>query len=168
MRRGGGKQKGAAQERVVCVALSLWLTNGKQEDVLWRSAISGGRSTVAHAKGKRMAAQAGDISCIHPAGHTFISKFMVEVKAYANLDYVGLLSNRGHLVDFWNEAKMQAKRYDKFPLLIAKQNRQPTVACLTLAGIEALQLPKYSIIIAPKMNLRIVLFEDFLKCAIPP
>ena len=168
MRRGGSKQKGAAQERIVCVALSLWLTNGKQEDVLWRSSMSGGRSTVAHAKGKRMAAQAGDISCIHPAGHTFISKFMVEVKAYANLDYVGLLSNRGHLVDFWNEAKMQAKRYGKFPLLIAKQNRQPTVACLTLAGIEALQLPKHSIIIAPKMNLRVVLFEDFLKCAVPP
>jgi hypothetical protein len=165
---GGGKRKGSSFERLICTKLSMWITDGKQEDVFWRSATSGGRSTVAHAKGKRMAAQAGDISCIHPAGHIFISKFMVEVKAYANLDYVGLLSNRGHLVDFWNEAKMQAKRYGKLPLLIAKQNRQPTVACLTLAGIEALQLPKYSIIIVPKMNLRVVLFEDFLKCAIPP
>jgi len=47
MRKGGGKAKGASFERDICRRLSLWVSAGKQEDVFWRSAMSGGRSTVA-------------------------------------------------------------------------------------------------------------------------
>jgi hypothetical protein len=53
MRKGGGKQKGSQFERDVCRELSLWVSHGKQEDVYWRSAMSGGRSTVAALKGAR-------------------------------------------------------------------------------------------------------------------
>lgn len=168
MRSGGGKAKGSQFEREVCKLLSLWLSQGKVEDVLWRSAMSGGRSTVAHAKGKRLAAQAGDISAIHPLGNEFISKFMVECKTYHDLQYVGLLSNRGHLVKFWLEAKHQARRYDKLPLLIAKQNQQPATVCLNRKGFALLGIePKYNVLTAHRLGMHIILLDTFLRTAKP-
>lgn len=163
MRSGGGKQKGASFERDVCRRLSLWVSMGAMEDCFWRSAMSGGRSTVGYAKGKRMAAQAGDISSINIYGHPLINLFMIECKAYANLNYPGLLKGKGHLVEFWAEASKQAKRYDKMPLLIAKQNQMPVTACINSDGARLLELRSHSVLIAPKLDLRILLFDDFLK-----
>lgn len=162
------KQKGAAFERLVCVKLSIWLSKGNREDLLWRSSMSGGRSTVAFGRGKRFATQAGDISSIDPAGSEFTSKFMTECKNYKDLNLVGLLSTRGHLVEFWEEAKKQAEKYDKLPLLIAKQNHQPEIACLTCEGVALLRLQMHPILIAPKLDMKIVLFDDFLKYAVQP
>jgi hypothetical protein len=164
MRKGGGKQKGANTEREVCKKLSLWLSHGKHEDLLWRSAMSGGRSTVGFAKGKRLAAQAGDISSIHPLSGPFIEKFLCEVKDYRDLNFVGLLSGRGHLVQFWGETVVQARNYSKFPLLIAHQNRQPTIACFSILGLRHFtDLDDTVVLAAPKLDLWIVLFEDLLK-----
>lgn len=163
MRKGGGKAKGASFEREICKSLSLWVSKGTQEDVFWRSAMSGGRSTVAHARGKRLAAQAGDISCIHPIGAPFADKFFLECKAYKSLDFVGLLKGRGKLVEFWAEAVFQADRYGKLPLLIAKQNQQPIIACLSDGGLHISKHLIPRVLIAPKLHLHIVLFEDLLK-----
>lgn len=168
MRSGGGKSKGASWEREVCCRLSLWLTDGAQEDTLWRSAMSGGRSTVGFTKGKRFAEQAGDISSVSPLGTAFISKFIPECKAYKDLNYTGLLKGKGHLVEFWAEVNKQAKRYNKMPLLIAKQNLMPPVACIDSDGARLLGLRSHSVLIAPKLDLRIVLFDDFLKHGKPP
>jgi hypothetical protein len=165
MKKGGGKQKGASFERDVCVKLSRWVSDGAADDIFWRSSMSGGRSTIAHAKGKRLAAQAGDISCIHPLGHLFMSKFVVECKFYKDLKYHGLLTGTGHLVEFWQTVKAEAKRYNKMPLMIAKQNQLPTVACLTLRGLTELGLKGTCVLIAPKGNLHAVLFDDYLKHA---
>lgn len=140
MRAGGGKQKGAQFERDVCVMLSRWLTNGEQEDVFWRSAMSGGRSTVAFKRGKRLATQVGDISCIHPAGQYFIESFAPECKFYASLDYQGLFTNKGKLLSFWDEINIQAKRYTKSAFLVAKQNRMPVIVCTDRSGMWDLGL----------------------------
>lgn len=161
MRAGGGKSKGAQFERDICKRLSLWISADKHEDVFWRSSMSGGRSTVAFARGKRLAAQAGDISSIHPLGHTFIEKYLLECKTYRDLDYVGLLSKRGKLVQFWQEATRQAKLYDKKPVLIAKQNQQPITICVGYGLAEQWKLRP--VLRAPRLNLCIALFDDFLK-----
>lgn len=161
MRAGGGKQKGANTEREVCKKLSLWISKGEHEDLLWRSAMSGGRSTVGFAKGKRLAAQAGDISCIHPLGAPFIAKFLVEVKDYADLNFIGLLKGKGHLVQFWAETVVEARNYSKLPMLIAHQARQPTIVCLSQIG--HIDLPSQPVLIAPKLDLFILLFEELLK-----
>lgn len=166
MRKGGGKSKGSSFERLVCKELSLWLTKGAQEDILWRSAMSGGRSTVAARKGKRLAAQAGDISSIHPYGHSLIAKYMVECKFYADLQYTGLLTNKGKLVEFWRVAKAEAERYGKLPMLIAKQNQQPITVCLCEKGIKAFGVKP--ILKAHRLGLHVVLFEDFVKRAVRP
>lgn len=163
MRKGGGKAKGASFERSVCKALSLWVSHNKHEDVFWRSAMSGGRSTVAYAKGKRLAEQAGDITCIHPIGQAFANRFLMECKTYRDLQYYGLLSSKGNLVKFWREACRQAQRYGKLPLMVAKQNQQPATVCLSRDGAKLLRVRP--IITAPKLNLRIVLLDEFLKTA---
>lgn len=128
--------------------------------------MSGGRSTVGHAKGKRLATQAGDISSISTISHKFIQTFLCECKFYKDLNFIGLLHNKGHLVEFWHEVKLQAKRYNKNPLLIAKQNRYPTVVCLDRAGYYGLGLKGRAVFIIPKLGMRVVLFDDFLKHAV--
>jgi hypothetical protein len=160
------KQKGASFERLICTQLSLWLSGGKQEDLLWRSSMSGGRSTVAAAKGKRFAQQAGDISAIHPLGHKLTDNFYPECKSYRDLNFVGLLQRRGKLADFWLETCKQARHYKKFPLLIAKQNQQPIIVCLSREGQALLGVNAH--LMVPPMGLRIVLFDKFLKTAKVP
>lgn len=161
MRQGGGKQKGASFEREVCKRLSLWLSHGTAEDLLWRSAMSGGRSTVGRKKGKLHSAQAGDISAVDARGNPFIDKFYVECKAYKDLDFGNLIKGTGHLIDFWKLAKEDAARYRKRPLLIAKQNNHPIIVCVNgrVAGRYDRSLFKVSVYEA---NLYIALWEDFL------
>jgi hypothetical protein len=166
MRRGGGKSKGASFERDVCKALSLWISAGTAEDVFWRSAMSGGRSTVAAAKGKSLAQQAGDISAVSRIGAPFIETFYVECKFYRDLKFHGLMTGTGQLATFWGAAKTEAKRYEKLPILIAKQNQLPVIACLSHFGLETLKLaPQRCVLTAPKLGMSVLLFDDFLKHA---
>lgn len=163
MRNGGGKQKGASFERDVCRHLSLWVSSGTQEDVFWRSAMSGGRATVGQRRGKLHAAQAGDISAVHEIGMFFIGLFMVECKAYKNLDFIGLLKDTGKLYQFWAKAKAEATRYGKFPLLIAKQNQQPVMACLDSDGMLRLGISMRHVKVSVhKCELYLVPFDTFI------
>jgi hypothetical protein len=166
MRKGGGKFKGASFEREVCTSLSLWMSAGKSEDLYWRSAMSGGRSTVASRKGKRLAAQAGDISCIHASGSPLTDAFLIECKNYRDLNFVGLLKRTGKLAQFWLETRKQALHYKKLPMLIAKQNQQPIIVCLSREGQNLLKLNFH--LWVPSMGLRVMLFDNFLKTAVRP
>lgn len=127
MKAGHGHSKGAAFERVVCKRLSLWLTQGKEEDVFWRSAMSGGRATRLVKKGKRGGNAAGDICATGEAGHQLTDYFFIECKFYANLDLIPFLLQRstGKLQKFWDQACLQAKSHSRSPMLIAKQNLIP-------------------------------------------
>ncbi len=169
MRPGGGKQKGAAFEREVCVALSRWITHNVQDDVFWRSAMSGGRATVAFKRGgRRLASQVGDISCIDPVGSFFINAFAPECKFYSDLNYTGLLTGKGKLLDFWAEIKKQAGRYNKHPFLVARQNRMAANVCLDNLGMLELGLQRsQALLISPKYNMYIFDFEHFLKACKP-
>jgi hypothetical protein len=168
MRKGGGKSKGSSFERLICKELSLWMSHGTMEDVYWRSAMSGGRSTVAASKGKRLAAQAGDISCINPFGHPLTDQFIIECKAYADLRFAGILTATGTLCNFWKELNLEARKYDKLPMLIARQNQMPTVVCLNRKGLDTLVLKLKCVLTAPKLNMYAVLLSDFLEYAKRP
>ena len=62
------KAKGSAFERHVCSTLSLWISKGKHDDWLWRSAMSGGRGTRRVAKHGAQNVS-GDICAVAPGGH---------------------------------------------------------------------------------------------------
>ena len=165
MRPGGGKQKGAQFERDMCVTLSRWLTYGDKDDIFWRSAMSGGRATVAHNKyGKRLSNQVGDISCIDPIGNYFISTFAPECKFYASLGYEGLLTGKSKLLTFWDEIKKQAEIHGKYPILFARQNRMLPHVCLSKSGLRKLGLRDIDVcLINPPHNIYILGVNEFVK-----
>lgn len=165
MRKGGGKAKGAEFERSICKQLSLWISSNEREDVFWRSAMSGGRATVAGRKGKNLAAHAGDISSTDQIGHTFISRYYVECKFYRDLKFQGLLTATGPLTAFWLTAKCEADKYNKTPILIAKQNQYPTIVCIDHSGSQELLLRGREMLYCPPLDLRILLMDEFLKHA---
>ena len=168
MRSGGGKQKGSQFEREICKKLSLWVSNNRQEDVFWRSAMSGGRSTVAWSKGVKLGNQVGDISSISPLGTTFTSMFVAECKFYSDLNILGLLTGTGNLIKFWAEVRRQGKLHNKMPFLIAKQNRLPVFLCLNLGAVLVFSLKGNHLLHAPKYNLYLYDFDKFLKEVQPP
>jgi hypothetical protein len=162
------KQKGAQFERDVCVALSKWVSRGKKEDVFWRSAMSGGRATVAQKRGKRLSSQVGDISCINPMGANFINAFAVECKFYAKLDFEGLLTGKGKLLEFWKTIKNQSEFHGKFAFLVAKQNRTPAMVCLRHGGLMELSLKEsQTLLISRPYDLYILELSSFVRDCVP-
>ena len=142
MRKGGGKQKGSAFERVVCKALSLWVSGGKLEDVFWRSAMSGGRATVARKKGRSAEAAAGDISAVRPIGSALLSLFLVECKSYKDLQLHGMFDAdmAGGICGMWKKLCIDSAALDKMPMMVAKQNGMKSFVLLNAAGVIALDL----------------------------
>lgn len=123
MRPGGGKTKGAEFERQVCKTLSLWVSNGERQDIFWRSAMSGGRATVAAKRGIKLSTQAGDISAIDPLGNKLIDNFIVECKYHRNIKLETLFTGRkGGIYEFWETLSALASKHSKKPMLIFKQN----------------------------------------------
>lgn len=128
MKSGGGKQKGSAFERKICKALSLWVSRGKDEDLFWRSAMSGGRATVARRKGTNLARQAGDITATAPEGHQLTDVFFIECKNVKTLGVTNFVYNRGSPIrGFWDVACEQADKHGREPMLIAKENHGITL-----------------------------------------
>jgi len=126
MRPGGGKAKGASFEREVCVALSLWVSDGASEDLFWRSAMSGGRSTRGAKAGKDLRRQAGDISAVSAEGCSLTDRFYIECKHVKDLGIASFFLKRtGPLAKFWHVAMTEAILHRKQPMLIARQNLMP-------------------------------------------
>lgn len=162
MKAGGGKGKGSAFERRVCKDLSLWVSKGKREDLFWRSAMSGGRSTVRAAKGKLTEHQSGDISSVHPAGHALTNPYYLECKFYRDLNAAALVfKNGGTLAEFWKVACKEAARYRKEPMLILKQNQQPIVVGLQSGDIYGETMNELAFF--PQIDLKLYLFADLLR-----
>jgi len=72
--------KGSDYEREVCTTLSRWWTDGKRDDIFWRSAGSGARATVRGKRGKQTANQHGDVAAVDPIGAPLTDLFSIEIK----------------------------------------------------------------------------------------
>lgn len=142
MRAGGGKQKGAQFEREICKRLSLWVSNGKDEDLFWRSAMSGGRASVAMKVNKKLRRQAGDITATSIEGCTLTDRFYIECKHVKSLGLEAFLFNQnGPLQGYWDEASEQAEKHDKDPMIIAKQNRMDPLVIISKDSLRRLIWP---------------------------
>jgi len=170
MRSGAGKQKGSAFERSICSLLSKWLTRGYRSDILWRSAMSGGRATVAHKKGQELAHVSGDICAVHPLGHPFVAKFFCELKFYRDLRLGNVVAGKpSPLTTFWIKACEQARDHQKIPMLIAKQNNLPILLCTNTMGRLWLNQSGTLIqtVALPGMDMDVFLLDDVLATTSP-
>lgn len=131
MRPGGGKQKGAAFERLICKQLSLWVSAGKSQDCFWRSAMSGGRATVSARKGKLLPRQAGDITATSPEGHALTDWFYVECKSLRDISLDSFLFGTGKLVPIWDVAIREAVKHKREPMLIVKERGRPPIVIVS-------------------------------------
>lgn len=121
------KAKGSAFERSVCRKLSLWITSGARADCFWRTSLSGGRATVAHKRGRDVR-QAGDITAVAEEGYRLTNLVYIECKHYAQIQLDSfILTNKGHLAEFWRRTCKEAAKRGKEPWLIARQNHKPTI-----------------------------------------
>ena len=94
---GKGKNKGTNFERQICKQLSLWWTNGKSEDVFWRTASSGAMANIRSKKCKRAFGQYGDIQAINPIGQPLIDLCTIELKrGYSKSTFADLMEPSTH------------------------------------------------------------------------
>lgn len=142
MKRGGGHSKGASWERECCKRLSKFFTAGERDDLFWRTAMSGGRATLQARKGKSVSAQVGDIGAIDSDGeYHFLRHVVVECKHHHNLHIErGFISSTGNLHAFWVKHCGDAVAVRREPVLIARQDRTPTLLIMTGNAAEALYL----------------------------
>jgi|SRR5262252_1389135 len=131
MKAGSGKQKGGRFERDTCRALSLWVSDGKRDDIFWRSSMSGGRATIGLKTGRRRGAQAGDIGAIDGLAELLLRLFYIECKFHRDLNIgQGIIKNNGLLYGFWTTAVRDARNYNRHAMLVARQNNTPTLCII--------------------------------------
>lgn len=171
MKKGGGSAKGSDFERLVCKQLSLWWSDGKNDDIFWRTAGSGARATNRAKQAKSTVAGHGDILAYHSDGEPLLRLFCFELKRGYNFDLLCLLKGtKGDIKTFWEQTVRSAENAGSdYPALIWKPDRQP---CLFFAPYHFSQrLQQYAGRSAiPRLRLRIGandvacwLFEDFLN-----
>lgn len=73
-------KKGPAWERKFCGLLSSWWTHGRDDDVFWRTAGSGGRATSRSKKGKSTKNHHGDVTHTDAVAVPFTQAFTLELK----------------------------------------------------------------------------------------
>lgn len=163
-----GKRKGSQYERDLCRKLSMWISSDKNPNLLWRSAMSGGRSTLAKKKGGMNKEQAGDISAIHPDGNKLTDHVYLEAKNYKDIGLANFFMGRpGTLTTFWVDTLAAAVYNEKTPMLIVKQNFYPEIVIFQ-EELFYLLLPKKAFRRTTTNhlgnNIIIGFLDEFLKC----
>jgi hypothetical protein len=126
----GSKRKGSSFERSICTSLSLWISGGKHDDLLWRSAMSGGRGT--RRELTRGAQQvSGDICAVAPGGHVLTNWWHIEAKHVKAMNLTSFaLKGSGWMATEWKRCKRQAVSHHKLPMMIVRQNLMPEITLL--------------------------------------
>jgi len=122
------KAKGSSFEREMSRLLSLWWTNGKRDDAIWRSASSGALTTVGRG---RYLAHTGDFAATDAEAAPLFDKVIIEAKRgynrYSVQDLLDMTPEAGAKNPTW---QMFSKLADtcfsqiKFGFLIWKRDRR--------------------------------------------
>lgn len=126
-------RKGSAFERAVCRRLSEWWTDGKRDDIFWRTTTSGARATSRAVKGRSTYGQYGDIQATDPMGEPLLKLICFELKCGYPLVSVGDLLDTVNGGKVWNEWIKKAKTSAEgakslyWMIVFKKGRRQPMV-----------------------------------------
>ncbi len=134
---GNGKNKGSNFERLISKKLSKWWTDGKRDDVFWRSQSSGGWNTIRRIAGQLTSTQYGDIQAIDSIGKPLLEALCIEVKIgygkWSVLDCIDKPAKGAEQVfeSFLKQVLNDWKSINNncsYPCLIAKRNmRKPII-----------------------------------------
>ncbi len=127
--------KGSGFEREVCKLLSRWWTNGKRDDVFWRTAGSGAMAKTRSKRNKKTFGQCGDVQATDPIGQPLINVCSIELKrGYSRNTFSDLIEKPDNAAEqayekFFNQAVEDHKNAESLSwMLIAKRDRkQPLV-----------------------------------------
>lgn len=130
--------KGSSYERDLCRRLSLWWSEGEHDDLIWRTAGSGGRATVRRKAGRRTVGHCGDLCATDPAAEALFRVFTFELKrGYGNANPFDLLDRReGMAVQTFEKFVVQAEASraaadSLYWCLIHKRDRRESMVYVT-------------------------------------
>ena len=142
-----GSHKGSAYEREICVLLSKWWSNGKSDDIFWRTPGSGARATTRKKKNKESLG-CGDIQATNPKGQPLIDMFSIELKrGYSTSTFADLMEPS-------TTANAKPCQYEKFIhqacadhinsgsqswMLIVKRNRKKAIIIIPFVTYKKLK-----------------------------
>lgn len=114
-----GKAKGSSWERFIAKSLTVWLTGQEKPYCYWRTPSSGALQTISGAD-----SVSGDIVAIRPEGKFLTDIFSIEAKVgYPHADFFKhFKESRNEIKDFWLQCVNDAKKSNKFPMLIFKKS----------------------------------------------
>jgi hypothetical protein len=137
VKAGGGQEKGSEYERATGRKLSLWVSHGERADLFRRNVLSGGNFTNAVKRDSVEHGIPGDLGANHPLAYTFLTRFAVECKHYASLGFEAFLfdvkMDASFLGRVWTKARKEAAhttrttKRNMFPMVVARQNRRPSI-----------------------------------------
>jgi hypothetical protein len=168
MKKGAGKNKGGAFERLICKKLSLWWTDGKRDDIFARTASSGGRATQRSKKNLTTFGQYGDIQAADPIGQPLIDLAVIECKdGYASNSIADLLDKEPRHNPLYEQFIKQARQSNcesdsEYWLLIARRRGRQIMVFMPCdlydswiyAGLESNHAPDFLPIIKMIFHLR--------------
>lgn len=126
--------KGSQFEREICRKLSKWWTDGKREDVFWRTSSSGAMATIRKKTNKSTFGQYGDVQAVDPIGSELLKNLTIEIKrGYSNNSFSDLLEKPKSIYwDFIEQAEKESYAAGKsFWWLIVKRDRKE-IMCIML------------------------------------
>ncbi len=165
MKPGMGKQKGNQFERECCKLLSLWWSEGKRDDVFYRTQSSGGRATQRAKKGQTTSNHYGDIAATDEEGLPFTKFVTVEIKRGYNqhppYDLIDKLPSAGptKFEEWIDQATADCQKAKaKYWWLIIKRDRRRTMLFINNNWFADLV-----VIAFPQLDVQGYYLEKFLK-----
>ena len=164
-----GKGKGSAWERDICKYLSKWIQGSEKPYLFWRQPLSGGLATISELN-KDLS---GDIRSISPKSEWW--PFSVEAKTgYPKTSFWQHFKDLKHfnIADFWIQCTDDAKKADKYPMLIYRKLRQKPIIGIN-STVDILLAPKLNNLCSIQMNwnnlesIVFYSFKDFFKTITP-
>ena len=190
-----GKSKGGNFEREISVKLSLWFTEGKKDDIFYRTQSSGARATQRNKSKKTTEGQHGDIAATCKEGESLIKIWSIECKTgyssksklkdgtkkITNWDILDLLDSKSQepmFAQMWNQCVIDAEISTREPILIFRRERKLPLICITGQYYSRLtnwfNIPDFmkihfdlSNLYYPYNKVAIIKLDDFLKWVNP-
>lgn len=139
--------KGSSFEREICTLLSKWWSNGKRDDIFWRTSGSGARATTRNKKGKTTFGQCGDVQAVDPIGQPLLDVCSIELKrGYNKYSFMDLIDKpeKAKLQKYELFIKQSIKERKNagvsFWILITKRDRRKPLVCIPEALETVLEL----------------------------